>query len=147
MIIINRNNYEAFFLLYVDEELQPAERREVELFIESNPDLAQELAMLHEAKIQPELDIKFLDKTSLLRTEVSDINTDNYEEYFLLYLDNELDTVKRNAVEKFILQHPQLQDYFTQLQQTILPIETIIFENKNILYRRKKVAILFIEER
>ena len=138
MITINRNNYEAFFLLYVDEELQPAERREVELFIESNPDLAQELNMLKETKLQPELNLRFADKSSLTRTGVADINTDNYEEYFLLFLDNELGKIERNAVEKFILQHPHLQEQFTQLQQTILPIENLLFVDKKVLFRSQK---------
>ena len=128
---INRHNYEEFFLLYVDEELPAAQRREVELFIELNSDLADELNMLQETKLRPEPDLLFADKSSLLRTGVADINADNYEEYFLLYIDHELDVAEKESVEKFILQHPQLQAQFTLLQQTVLPDEPISFADKD----------------
>ena len=51
---INRNTYEEFFLLYVDNELSQAERRQVEAFIEENPDLRPELDMLHDVVLRPE---------------------------------------------------------------------------------------------
>ena len=34
------------------------------------------------------------------------INRHNYEEFFLLYVDNELDTAGRSAVENFIAANP-----------------------------------------
>jgi len=138
MKTINRHNYEEFFLLYVDEELPAAQRREVELFIELNPDLSDELNMLLETRLRPEPDLLYADKSSLFRTGAADINADNYEEYFLLYIDQELDIAEKESVEKFILQHPQLQDQFTLLQQTVLPAEPISFTDKSVLYRREK---------
>ena len=39
--MINRHNYEEFFLLYVDGELETAQRATVEKFIEQNPDLIE----------------------------------------------------------------------------------------------------------
>ena len=38
------------------------------------------------------------------------INRDNYEEFFLLYADNELSVQEKNAVEDFVRQHPDLEE-------------------------------------
>ena len=67
---------------------------------------------------------------------------DNYEERFLLYIDNELEKEKKEEVEKFVLQHPQFQDEFTLLKQTVLESETIVFENKKSLLKREERRII-----
>ena len=62
------------------------------------------------------------------------INRSNYEEYFLLYTDNELSTADKQAVEFFIQQNPDLQKEFTMLQQrTFSADDTITFRNKEAL--------------
>ena len=65
---INRDNYETFFLLYVDNELSAPERNALELFIQDNADLQEELEMLQQSTIEPE-PIIFKGKSSLFKTE------------------------------------------------------------------------------
>ena len=45
-INIDRNNYEEYFLMYVDNELTPVQRLAVEEFISNHPDLKEELEIL-----------------------------------------------------------------------------------------------------
>jgi anti-sigma factor RsiW len=144
MKMINRNNYEEFFLLYVDDELDAVSKLAVEDFIQQNTDLAIELEMLIQAKSLPE-EIVFSDKESLLRTEGININETNHEEYFLLYVDNELSTSKREEVEKYVLQHPHLQDEFTLIKQTVLAPETVSYGNKAALYRKEKRRAIYMQ--
>ena len=66
------------------------------------------------------------------------------EEFFLLYIDNELNESNREAVEKFVLQHPQLQDEFSLLKQTVLPQEKIVFHNKKLLYRKEERRVVYL---
>src|SRR4051794_15360995 len=113
--MINRHNYEEFFLMYVDDELSAQQRADVELFVQQNPDLKKEFDMLLQTKLPADEEIVFAHKTNLLNIKDS-IGIDNYQEYFLLYIDNELNENGRKAVEKFVLQQPQLQDEFTLLK-------------------------------
>ncbi len=133
---INRYNYEEFFLLYADRELSAGERKLVEQFIQANPDLKGELEILHEAYLQPE-ELVFEAKNSLYKSEQG-ISLADYEENFLLYIDDELSVSDKEKVETFVLQHPQLQDDFTLLKQTKLEPVEIICPDKASLYKTEE---------
>jgi len=59
----------------------------------------------------------------------------NYESYCLLYIDNELSAAERMELELFMQAHPTLANELAALQQTVLTPETLLFEDKAILYR------------
>jgi hypothetical protein len=65
---IKRNNYETFFLLYLDRELGPADMQEVEKFLSENKDLQKEFINLQKTVFLP-VEIVFEQKESLLREE------------------------------------------------------------------------------
>ncbi len=134
---INRNNYEEFFLLYIDGELDEAGRKGVENFVQQNPDLAIELQLFQDAVLQPEPSIIF-DKSFLLKSENGSINSANCDEKFCLYIDNELTVTEQKEVETYVLQHPNVQESFTQLKQTKLPIDTISCPQKDKLYKNEE---------
>ncbi|MFT4153683.1 anti-sigma factor family protein [Parafilimonas sp.] len=144
MQTINRNNYEEFFLLYIDGELNAVQQLAVENFVQQNPDLAVDLQMLQNTRLFPE-DIVFDNKEGLLRTEGHTINETNYEEFFLLYIDNELSPAKREEVEKYVLQHPKLQEEFITLKQAMLVPEVISYGNKEALYRTEKRKTFYLK--
>lgn len=135
-VMINRHNYEEFFLLYVDKELNEVQCAEVEKFVQQNPDLGKELDMLKQSILTND-DVRFEAKDILYKKEAG-ISLTTYKEYFLLSIDKQLSEEEIAEVEKFVLKHPQLQPEFTLLQQTILPAETIKFDQKEILYRTEK---------
>ena len=63
------------------------------------------------------------------------ITRDNYEEFFLLYIDNELSVADREAVERYIAHHPDLQkDWKALLHCRLLPDEELVFPDKELLY-------------
>lgn len=134
---INRNTYEEFFLLYVDNELSQAERRQVEAFIEENPDLRPELDMLHDVVLRPEEPATF-NKDVLFRHNFP-VTELNYEEYFVLYGDDELTREEKEYVEQFVYRHPQHQAEFEViLRSRMLVDNSIVHPDKESLYRYEK---------
>ena len=67
----------------------------------------------------------------------NDINLSNYEEYFLMYVDNELTTEERQMVDAFVLAHPELQLELDLFMNTKLPVEDISFNFKEELYSKE----------
>lgn len=136
---IDRNNYEEFFILYLDNELNNADRSAVEAFAMANPDLQEELDMLMQTKLSPDADITFDHKEELLKFEQgSAIQKGNYEEWLLSYIDNELTPAQRITVEAFVAANPAIARDLSLLQQTKLQPEAIVFPNKESLYRTEQ---------
>jgi len=67
-----------------------------------------------------------------------EINRNNYETFFLLYLDRELNPLERQDVEKFLGENADLQKEFLLLQQTILTPAETVFEQKELLFREEE---------
>lgn len=136
--MITKDNYQEFFLLYVDNELSAADRSMVEEWVTANPDLQEEWESLLSCRILPEEDLVFRDKQSLLRV-AGDIEESNYQDYFLSYTDNELNDKDRHMVEAFIALSPSKRLELEQLRQTVsIPDPAIVFPDKNSLYKNEK---------
>jgi hypothetical protein len=74
-----------------------------------------------------------------------EINRNNYEEFFLLYTDNELSAGDRKAVEEFVRLHPDLKEELDILIGTILIPQAIEFENKEELYKEEERKVVPIK--
>lgn len=111
-----------------------AEKKAVDEFVQSNPDLQEELVMLQQSILQPD-HIVFIDKGSLLQNETAVINI---REKLLLHLDNELSPLEKIELEAVINANTDIEKEWNLLQQTkLLPDCTIVFENKKSLYRKE----------
>jgi hypothetical protein len=135
---LNRNNYEEYFILYLDNELGSEDRREVENFANENPDLKAELDILVQSKFSPDTDITFNNKESLMAGDNSSISMNNYEEWLLSYTDNELTAEERKDVEGFVAEYPSVKKELDLLQQTKLQPEKIVFPDKESLYHKEE---------
>ena len=70
------------------------------------------------------------------------INTNNYEEYFLLYADNELSDRERNIVDDFVNQHPELEEELLMFKQSVIkPDDDCVMEDKKSLFKETKKFI------
>ncbi|MDP4148939.1 MAG: hypothetical protein Q8943_05940 [Bacteroidota bacterium] len=134
--MITRNNYEEFFLLYVDHELSAADRQMVESFVADHPDLGAELDLLAQCRFDPARE-GFPDKSALLKPAVTG-------ESLLLYIDGELDGEARRMVETRAQEDAAIQRELSLLRQTISePDGSILFAQKEALYRREGERRIF----
>jgi hypothetical protein len=138
--VITRDNYEAYFVMYVDDELNATERKAVEQFITQNPDLEEEMVMLQQSVLRADDHIVFDHKELLFKgAEQAPINEQNCEEYFVRYGDDELTNAEKDKVEQFVYHHPQYQADFELIQQIkLVPDNALSFPDKTYLYRSEE---------
>jgi hypothetical protein len=115
----------------------------VEAFIQNHPDLKEELDILLQYKLVPDTDIVFAHKEELMvpvagMTSNNFVTSANYEQWLVLYTDNELSAEQRMAVERFIAANPSAKKELALIQQSKLQPEEIIFADKASLYRKEE---------
>jgi len=137
-MLINRDNYETIFLMYVDNELSAADRFIVEEFLAANEDLREEMEVLHSA-VLPDEDLVFVPKTRLYKNATP---VESVQESLLLLLDNELTGTSKDILVKQINENPQIKEEWNILQKTILDTnKAVVFEDKKSLYRHTERVI------
>lgn len=128
---INRDNYEAWFLQYVDNELSPLERQSVDAFVNENPDLQIELMALLDTRLLPD-PFEFPNKASLY--QIANTNTLTNEQWIAL-LDKELPPAEAAELLQQIANDPNLARTWASWQDTQLIPENIPFPHRETLYR------------
>lgn len=128
---INIHNYEAFWLDYIEGNLDEQATEQLMAFLEKHPELKPDLFAFDLPELEAE-DIKFGDKHLLMHSQ------DEAEEKVVHYLDNALTAAEKTAFEKELQQSPFLQQLLNEYKNTILPKEHLHFGNSVLL---KKTAV------
>ena len=120
---INRNNYEMIFL-------------------EQNPDIKEEFDSFDNISISPELNIQFENKEILKKNviiNVSAINSENYKDYFVADLEDDLSDKETIQLKIFLKKNSYLINEYNLFKKTFLkPDINIIYDDKQSL---KKLQI------
>ncbi len=128
--MINRTNYELYFLDYLDGNLNPNQKAELFEFLERHPDLNAELDevkdMVLEKVNKPHPEKEFLYK--------SKIHQKNIDEYFIAYHERDLTPADYQEVDDFLEQHPEEYVQFKLFKKLkLIPDESIQYKSKKAL--------------
>ena len=141
---INHHNYEDFFILYLDNELNQEERKAVEDFLLINPTLQNEMDLLKQTILNPDQNQVFEGKEQLMVGDSSLVNIYNYESFLVQYVDGELLHHEVGELEKFLSLNPYAQHELNWLKETRSEPDTnIVFGDKTSLYRHAEVKKMF----
>ena len=140
---IDRNNYEACFLDYLEGNLDENLVDDFIEFIRQNPDLKKELEVFNSITLKPE-EILF-DKKGRLFKEIFD-NEAEFNRAAVAQMEGDLSAKEKAAFEDYLASHPEKLKETALFNLTKLqPDESVIFSKKNKLYQRSngKVFILW----
>lgn len=136
--MINRNNYEEYFLLLADNELSVEEATAVKQFAAQHPDLAEELDILMSCRLDVD-PMPIFPKEKLLRTTLWNAEKpEPVQTQMLLMLDGELPAGEKQQLQAKIAGNEALQTEWKTLQQTKLVAEAIVHPNKESLQRNDR---------
>lgn len=131
---ITRQNYEAYFIDYLEGNLN---EQLVDVFIDflqQNPDLKEELELFSAVTAVPE-SLTFNKKKKLYH-EKYDLESE-FNDAAVANLEGDLSEQEAEAFERYVLAHPEKQEDISLFDKTILKTdESIRFEKKNKLYKR-----------
>jgi hypothetical protein len=130
---INRNNYEPYFIDYLEGVLDENLVDDFLEFLLQNPDLKQELSLFQSVNLEPET-ISF-DKKELLYKEKYDAENE-FNQAVISNLEGDISAEEKIKFENYLATHPEKEKEITLFNATKLqPDETITFGKKNKLYR------------
>ncbi|MCK4664540.1 MAG: hypothetical protein KAT68_16850 [Bacteroidales bacterium] len=137
---INRNNYEIFFIDYLDGHLNDKDIYELMVFLSQNSDLKEELDDINGAVLVPE-DLSFPEKENLKKTcgDKLLINENNFEEFCVSEIEGNLTKPEISQLETYLKKHPEKEKEYNLFHKTILKSEfSIKYKDKELL---KKISI------
>ena len=141
--MIGRENYEIWFMDFLDGKLTPEQIHALRHFLAQNPDLEAELA--EASGEMPTLwanDV--LDTTPLKRqiVPVGSLHADTFETAFIAYHEGDLDAAGQTGVDKFLVQNPFLQAEFDAYAKIRVAPSGETFPHKNRLKHRPVIIPL-----
>ncbi len=133
---INLNNYEEFFINYLDGVLTPEEIAEMEDFLLLNPDLLEELAGLEAVVLVPD-ETTYHPKDNLKQIDLSlPVTDENFEFFCIADQEEDLTNEQVMGLEQYLKQNSaKIEDREKFRIAHLVPDQSIIFPLKQKLYK------------
>ncbi len=133
---ITRDNYEIYFLDYLEGNLDNALVDNFIEFLQQNPDLKEELQLVGSLNLKPDTE-NFKGKDSLYK-EKYDLKKE-FEKAAVAYLEGDLILKEKTEFEAYLSVHPEKQQELALFEKTKLqPDNSVVFFKKDRLYHPSK---------
>jgi hypothetical protein len=135
---INRNNYEAYFLDFIEGRLSPEQEEVLRRFLKFNPDLDQELTA-YEIQAISKPHLRFPGKEFLKKefpVEGTHVRDANFDMYSIAFLEGDLDKAQQARFEAYLAQHPEKKRELETFKATFLDPAPVTYPQKDRLKHR-----------
>ena len=137
---ITRQNYEAYFIDYLEGSLDEKLVDQFIEFLQENPDLKKELSLFESVSAVPE-NTTFSKKDKLYKNKF-DIETE-FNEAAVANLEGDITTKEKREFENYLSSHPEKQNDLKLFSKTLLKADNrITFTNKSKLYKKPKGRVV-----
>ncbi|HNS29421.1 MAG TPA: hypothetical protein PKL52_02715 [Tenuifilaceae bacterium] len=132
---INRDNYEIFFVDYMDGKLSSGDVNRLMAFLTQNPDLAEELEGLMKYVLDP-VDIQYSGKEGLKKSISQGMGIDDFDYLCIANGEGELTPGEQSLLNEFLTENPQrMLDYSLFQKAKLEPDLRLVCNSKPSLKR------------
>ncbi|MES2589940.1 MAG: hypothetical protein V4622_13260 [Bacteroidota bacterium] len=144
-LLINIENYEVFYLDYLEGNLSEEETRAFLLFLEENPHLkAEEELTSFVLEENQNLDSKFISELKVFDKTAS-ITAENHENFMIASVENILSATKQIELKDFISKDENYASELAFYHQTKLKADTNIVYSEKSKLRRGIIVPMYIK--
>jgi hypothetical protein len=135
---INLQNYEAYFIDYIEGKLDTKTIGELKEFLVSHPELQTELEQYTSVSIPTDA-IIFNEKPALYKFKFDEtpINKNTYNDFCIAYYENILNEEKKAELLRFIETNPEFKNDFLLYKKTYLQPEVVVYKYRKDLYKKQ----------
>lgn len=139
---INRNNYEAYFMDYLEGNLNSRQEDDLRVFLKNNPDLKQELDEFKNIPLIEE-DILYPNKDALKKQlTISEQGYTIFDELSIASLEGELSESQTSKFYQFMEDFPDKKKEYAQYEKTVLkPDKKLRYPDKSDLKKGKSLPL------
>ena len=136
--MITRENYEIYFIDYLEGQLSGDEISMVEVFIENNKDLKHELDLIISKELKLSRPKKQVVDFSFLKKEEI-ITQENEDDFFIGRIENDLNQEEEKLLSIYLSENPTGQEKMDSYEKTILPNSTLVYPKKQSLKKSRAI--------
>jgi hypothetical protein len=136
---ITSENYESFFIDYIEGNLPESMIDQFLDFLNQNPDLKEELHLFEEVNLLEE-QVVFQEKEQLYKSAADESH--RLETSVVAYMEGDMGVNENKIFEAYLAVHPELKKEYDLFGKTrLIPDSKIIFPEKRKLHRKSGIAI------